>query len=72
MKKSLNLSIYFCCFQLWKKSGPLVKELLQLADRELDLLARGLMSSALSGLQSRLRALLRHFITEQLPQPPVI
>lgn len=57
---------------LWKKSGPLVKELLQLADRELDLLARGLMSSALSGLQSRLRALLRHFITDQLPQPPCL
>lgn len=70
----LGPRIYFSplCQQLWKKSGPLVKELLQLADRELDLLARGLMSSALSGLQSRLRALLRHFITEQLPQPPLV
>jgi len=55
--------------QLWGKSGSNVKELIQLADRELDLLARGLMTSSLSGLQSRLRALLRHFVIDQLPEP---
>ena len=56
--------------QLWKESGPIVKELLQLAERELDLLSRGLMTTSLNGLQSRLRALLRHFIANnKLPKP---
>ena len=53
--------------QLWGKSGSSAKELVQLADRELDLLSRGLMTSSLSGLQSRLRALLRHYVIDQLP-----
>jgi len=52
---------------LWGKSGSSAKELVQLADRELDLLSRGLMTSSLSGLQSRLRALLRHYVIDQLP-----
>ena len=67
----LNTHIHVThCIQLWKESGPIVKELLQLAERELDLLSRGLMTTSLNGLQSRLRALLRHFIANnKLPQP---
>jgi len=68
-----ELSYRYCdctngSLQLAKESGTTVKEILQLVDRELNLLARGMMSSTLSGLQSRLRALMRRYIQSKLPQ----